>query len=56
MAAKVIWYREAWWVRTHHARKKQERRIGPRKADKRIAEQIAHLGVPSAPRRGERSG
>ena len=41
MAAKVIWYREAWWVRTRHAGKKRERRIGPRKVDKRAADQIA---------------
>jgi integrase len=42
MASKVIWYREAWWVRTRWAgTKKRERRIGPTKADKRAAEEIA---------------
>ena len=41
MAAKVVWYREAWWVRTHAKGKKHDRKIGPRKADKRQAEEIA---------------
>ncbi len=41
MAAKVVWYRKAWWVRTHHRRKKKDRRIGPSKADKRQADEIA---------------
>jgi integrase len=41
MAAKVIWYRNAWWVRTHHRRRKKDRRIGASKADKRQADEIA---------------
>ncbi len=41
MAAKVIWYREAWWVRTRWNNKKKERKIGSTKADKRRAEKIA---------------
>src|SRR5262249_44818403 len=41
MAAKVKWYREAWWVITHHACRTRKNRVGPTKADKRRAEQIA---------------
>ena len=42
MAAKVTWYRDAWWVRTRWAgNRKKDRRIGPSKADKRAAEEIA---------------
>ena len=42
MAARVCWYREAWWVRTRWGgNKKKDRRIGPTKADKRDAEAIA---------------
>ena len=42
MAAKVVWYREAWWVRTRWSgNKKKDRRIGPTKAHKRDAEAIA---------------
>ena len=41
MAAKVVWYRDAWWVRTHAQGKKRDRKIGPTKADKRKAEKIA---------------
>ncbi len=42
MAAKVVWYREAWWIRTRWGgNKKKDRRIGPTKADKRLAEEIA---------------
>jgi integrase len=42
VAAKVTWYREAWWVRTRWAgNRKRDRRIGPTAADKRAAEQIA---------------
>ncbi len=41
MAAKVVWYRNAWWVRTHHGGRKKDRRIGPKKADERQAEEIA---------------
>ena len=41
MAAKVRRYRDAWWVRTHHAGKRYDRRIGSTKADKRAAEEIA---------------
>ena len=43
MSAKVVWYREAWWVRTHYLGKKRDRRIGNTKADKRRAEKIAEL-------------
>ena len=42
MAAKVCWYREAWWVRTRWGgNKKKDRRIGRTKAHKREAEAIA---------------
>ena len=42
MGAKVVCYREAWWVRTHFAgTKKKEKKVGPTKADKRRAEKIA---------------
>ena len=41
MSAKVVWYRAAWWVRTHYHGKKRDRRIGTSKADKRRAEKIA---------------
>ncbi len=42
MAAKVVWYREAWWVRTRWGgNRKREKRIGPTKADKRLAVEIA---------------
>lgn len=41
MAAKVKWDRDAWWVFTHHNRKRTKKRIGPTKADKRHAEEIA---------------
>jgi hypothetical protein len=37
----VVWYRDAWWVRTHHRRRKKDRRLGPTKGDKRQAEEIA---------------
>ena len=41
MAAKVIWYRDACWVRIRHNRKKREKRAGSTEADKRRAEEIA---------------
>jgi integrase len=45
MAAKVVWYREAWWVRTRWTAgakaNKKDRRVGTTKADKRLAEEIA---------------
>lgn len=41
MSAKVVWYRAAWWVRTHYHGRKRDRRIGATKADKRRAEKIA---------------
>jgi len=41
MAAKVVWYRDSWWVRTHDRGKKRDRRVGSTKADKRAAERIA---------------
>ena len=42
MAAKVVWYRDAWWVRTRWSgTKKKDRRIGTTRAHKRQAEEIA---------------
>ena len=41
MAAKVKWDRGAWWVFTHFKGRRKKKRIGPTKADKRQAEQIA---------------
>ncbi len=41
MGAKAVWYREAWWVRTHANRRKRDRRVGPTKADKKQALEIA---------------
>ncbi len=41
MAAKVKWDREAWWIFTHHNRKRTKKRVGPTKAHKRQAEEIA---------------
>ena len=41
MAAKVKWDRGAWWVHTHYEGKRKKRRVGPTKADKREAEEIA---------------
>ena len=41
MAAKVKWDRGAWWVFTHFAGGRKKKRIGPTKADKRQAVQIA---------------
>jgi len=42
VASKVVWYREAWWVRTRWSgNKKKDRRIGATRADKRLAEEIA---------------
>ena len=41
MASKVKWDRGAWWVVTHHAGKRKKKRVGPTKADKRHAQQIA---------------
>jgi len=42
MASKVVWYREAWWVRTRwDGNKKRDRRIGPTREHKRQAEEIA---------------
>ena len=41
MGAKVKWYRGAWHVDIHHARTRKKKRVGPTKADKREAEQIA---------------
>ncbi len=41
MAAKVVWYRNSWWVRTHAAGKKHDRKVGPTKAHKREAGEIA---------------
>ena len=41
MAAKVQWYRNAWWVMTHARGKRWRKRLGPTKAHKRDAEEIA---------------
>ena len=42
MASKVVWYRDAWWVRTRWGgNKKKDRRIGTTKANKREATAIA---------------
>jgi hypothetical protein len=40
MAAKVRWMRDAWWVVTHHQGQRKKKRVGPTKADKRLAEEI----------------
>ena len=37
MAAKVIWYRDAWWIRTRFSGRKKEKRFGPTKTDKAAA-------------------
>ncbi|MCH7867921.1 MAG: site-specific integrase [Myxococcales bacterium] len=41
MAAKVRWYRDAWWVRTHAHGRRSDKRLGPTKADKIHAQTIA---------------
>lgn len=41
MAAKVRHYRGSWWVMTHAQGKRYRKRVGPKVADKRIAEDIA---------------
>ena len=42
MAAKVVWYRGAWWLRTRWGGdQKRDRRFGPAAADKRAAEKSA---------------
>ena len=41
MAAKVKWDRGAWWVVTHYDGKRRKRRVGPAKAHKRDAQEIA---------------
>ena len=41
MAAKVRQLQGAWWVVTHHLGKRQHKRIGKTRADKRQAEEIA---------------
>ena len=41
MSAKVKWDRSAWWVVTHHDKRRWKKRVGPTKADKRRAEKIA---------------
>jgi integrase len=41
VAAKVRWDREAWWVFTHYQGRRKKKRIGPTKADKRRAQEIA---------------
>ena len=62
MAAKVKWDRGAWWVFTHHNRKRTKKRVGPTKAHKRQAEEIAKkinaalaLGQYQAPTTGRKS-
>jgi integrase len=61
MAAKVKWYRGAWWVDVHDHGKRKKKRIGATAAHKRQAEEIAKklnaglvlgamgLGRPEAP-------
>ena len=41
MAAKVQWYRDAWWVMTHADGRRWRKRVGPTKSNKRDAEEIA---------------
>ncbi len=41
MAAKVKFDRGAWWVFTHYQGKRKKKRVGPTKANKREAEEIA---------------
>src|SRR3990172_6969838 len=41
MAAKVKWYRGAWWVDVQEDGKRKKKRVGPTKADKRLAEDLA---------------
>jgi integrase len=41
MSAKVQWYRDSWWVMTHWEGKRRRKRVGPTKAHKREAEEIA---------------
>jgi hypothetical protein len=41
VSAKVVWYREAWWLRVHANGRKRDRRFGPTKAAKRDAERVA---------------
>jgi len=40
LGAKVIYYRNAWWVRTHVGGQKIEKRFGPTAADKRAAQEL----------------
>ena len=42
MSAKVVWYREAWWIRVHHKGQKKDRKFGPTKADKREAQRFSN--------------
>ena len=42
MAAKVRQIQGAWWVVTHHQGKRQKKRVGSTRADKRQAEGRAH--------------
>lgn len=41
MSAKVVWYRGAWWLRTHWNNRKRDQKFGPSLADKRLAERTA---------------
>jgi len=41
LGAKVIYYRNAWWVRTHVGGQKIEKRFGPTLTDKRDAHDLA---------------
>jgi|GEM_PF-1589339 len=43
MAAKVQWYRGAWWVMTHANGRRVRRRYGPAKKDQRQAERDAAI-------------
>jgi len=41
VSAKVIWYREAWWMRACHKGRKTDRKIGSTASDKREAQRLA---------------
>jgi integrase len=36
-----VWYRGAWWIRTHHKGRKRDKKVGPAATDKRQAQEIA---------------
>ena len=41
MAAKVQWYRNAWWVMTHAHGRRKRNRVGPTRDDRRTAIRLA---------------